>query len=69
MQVCQTSFTREAVWETTERALLGWIVLQFNWFGKQTESFSEILADYQTAVQGGKQAIKRHTSHVLAAFS
>lgn len=68
MQMCQTSFNREAVWETTGRALLGWIVLQFNWFGKQTESFSEILADYQAAVQEEKkEAIKIHTSHVSAA--
>lgn len=68
--MAQTSFNREAVWETTGRAHLGWIVLQFNWFGKQTESFSEILADYQAAVQGEKEeAIKIHTSHVSAAYS
>lgn len=70
MQMAQTSFNREAVWETTGRAHLGWIVLQFNWFGKQTESFSEILADYQAAVQGEKEeAIKIHTSNVSAAYS
>lgn len=68
MQVAQPSLNREAVGETTGGALLGWIALQFNWFAKQTESFSEILADYQAAVQGEKEeAIKIHTSHLSAA--
>lgn len=53
MQMAQTSSHREAVWEPTGRALSGWMVLHFNWFGKQTESYSEILADYQAAVQEG----------------
>lgn len=71
MQMAQTSTHREAVWEPTGRALSGWMVLHFNWFGKQTESFSEILADYQAAVRGvgGEEAIKIHTSHVSAAYS
>lgn len=61
MQMAQTNFHREAVWETTGRALLAWIVLQFNWFGKQTESFSEILADYQAAVQSEKRKQLKYT--------
>lgn len=69
MQMAQTSLNSEAVWETTGRALSGWIALQFNWFAKQTESFSEILADYQGCSSGGKEeAIKIHTSHLSAAW-
>lgn len=70
MQMTQTRSNREAVWETTGRALLGWIVLQFNWFGKLTESFSEILADYPAVVQAEKkEAIKIQTSQVSTAYS
>lgn len=61
MQMKKASFNREAVWETTGRALLGWMVLQFNWFGKQTESFSKILADYRAAVRGKKRKQLKYT--------